>query len=124
MKYSVALLLALFCSLSLQAQQEKEVDSHITQVTVFLNKAQVNREIKTSLTAGKVSVVVPGLTSMLDPESIQATGKGSFIILGIAHRQNFLSELNTPKPLKLIRDSIDYYQRQLVLEQSQKEILN
>jgi uncharacterized protein (TIGR02231 family) len=124
MKYSFALLLAFCCSFSLEAQEEKPVDSKITQVTVFLNKAQVNREIKTSLTAGKVSIVIPGLTSMLDPESIQATGKGSFIILGIAHRQNFLSELNTPKPLKLIRDSIDFYQRQLVLEQSQKEILN
>jgi uncharacterized protein (TIGR02231 family) len=124
MKYSFALLLAFFYAVDLQAQQEKEVDSHITQVTVFLNKAQVSREIKTTLSAGKVSLVVAGLTSMLDPESIQATGKGSFIILGIAPRQNFLSELNTPKPLKLLRDSIDFYQRQLTLEQSQKEILN
>jgi uncharacterized protein (TIGR02231 family) len=124
MKYSFALLLALFYAVGLHAQQEKEVDSHITQVTVFLNKAQVSREIKTTLSAGKVSLVVAGLTSMLDPESIQATGKGSFIILGIAPRQNFITELNIPKPLKLLRDSIDFYQRQLALEQSQKEILN
>jgi uncharacterized protein (TIGR02231 family) len=124
MKRSVILLaFALFLN-NCFAQQEKQVDSKITQVTVFLTRAQVTREIKTSLTAGKTSLVVTGLTSALDPESIQASGKGSFIILGISHRQNFLSELNMPKPLKVVRDSIEYYQRQLVLEQSQKEILN
>jgi uncharacterized protein (TIGR02231 family) len=123
MKNTLILLLALIVT-GARAQQEKEVDSKVTQVTVFLNKAQVNREVKTSLTAGKTLLVVSGLTSMLDPASIQAAGKGSFIILGIGHRQNFLSELNMPKPLKLIKDSIEYYQRQLILEQSQKEILN
>ena len=106
------------------AQQEKDVESHINQVTVFLNKAQVTRDVKTRVEPGKMSLVVTGLTSMLDPESIQVAGKGSFVILGISHRQNFLGELNMPKALKTLRDSIDYYQRQLILEQGQKEILN
>src|SRR5689334_22976321 len=121
MKY-VALILTLLGTAAL-AQQEKEVESRITQVTAFLNKAQVNREIKTTLPAGKVSLVVTGLTSVLEPESIQASGKGNFIILGIAHRHNFLTERNFPKPLKAMQDSMEYYQRQLILEQSQKEIL-
>jgi uncharacterized protein (TIGR02231 family) len=124
MRSPIILVIAVLIATTSYAQLEKEVDSHITQVTVFLTKAQVTREIKTSLTAGKSSLIVSGLTSALDPESIQAAGKGSFVILGISHRQNFLTELNMPKQLKVIRDSIDYYQRQLTLEQSQKEILN
>lgn len=118
----VALLTISFAAVN--AQQEKNVDSKVTHVTVFLNKAQVTREVKTRVDAGKVYLVVTGITSMLDPESIQATGKGSFVILGISHRQNFLSEHNIPRALKLVRDSIEYNQRQLILEQSQKEILN
>jgi len=106
------------------AQPEKPVESKITQVTVFLNKAQVTREATAKLDPGKTSIVITGLTSMLETESVQAAGKGNFVILGISHRQNFLSELNIPKGLKVVRDSIEYCRRQLALEQSQKEILS
>ena len=105
-------------------QNEKNVDSKITDVTVFLNKAQVTREVKTRIEPGRVNLVVRGLTSQLDPESIQVTGKGSFIILGISHQQNYLSELNMPKSLKALKDSVEQLQKQLQLEQSQKEILS
>ena len=106
------------------AQVEKSVDSKITNVTVFLNKAQVSREIKTRVEGGKTNLIITGLTAQLDQQSIQAAGSGNFIILGIAHRQNFLNELNTPKSLSILKDSLEYFQRQLTLEQSQKEILN
>jgi uncharacterized protein (TIGR02231 family) len=105
-------------------QNEKNVDSKITDVTVFLNKAQVTREVKTRIEPGRVNLIVRGLTSQLDPESIQVTGKGTFIILGISHQQNYLSELNMPKSLKALKDSVEQLQKQLQLEQSQKEILN
>lgn len=106
------------------AQEEKAIDSRITAVTVFLNKAQVTREVKTRIDAGKTLLILKGLTSQLDQRSIQVAGKGNFIILGIAHQQNYLSELNTPKALTIIKDSIDYVQRMIAYENSQKEILN
>jgi uncharacterized protein (TIGR02231 family) len=93
-------------------------------VTVFLSKAQITREVRTRVDAGKTSLIVSGLTSQLDQESIQVAGKGSFIILGIAHRQNYLNEFNIPRPLKLLRDSLEAAQHQLAFEHSQKEILN
>ncbi|MEQ8302594.1 MAG: DUF4139 domain-containing protein [Cyclobacteriaceae bacterium] len=110
--------------LTATAQEEKRVESTIKDVTVFLNKAQVTREVKTRVGAGKTEIIVTGLTSMLDPESIQVQGKGSLIILGISHQQNFLSDLNIPKPLLILKDSLTYYQKRMSLEQSQKEILN
>jgi uncharacterized protein (TIGR02231 family) len=106
------------------AQTEKPVDSKISGVTVFLSRAQVSREIRTRLDAGKTTLVVTGLTASLDLESIQASGKGSFIILGVSHRQNYMSDLNMPKGLKMLKDSLEFYQKQQSLEQSQKEILN
>ncbi|MCX8492131.1 MAG: mucoidy inhibitor MuiA family protein, partial [Cyclobacteriaceae bacterium] len=114
----------LVSALVAMGQNEKNVDSKITDVTVFLNKAQVTREVKTRIEQGRVNLVMRGLTSQLDPESIQVTGKGSFIILGISHQQNYLSELNMPKSLKALKDSVEQLQKQLQLEQSQKEILN
>ena len=100
------------------------VESKITNVTVFLNKAQVTREVKTRIESGKSTLILPGLTSQLDQQSIQVAGKGNFTILGIVHRQNFLDEVNMPKPLRMLKDSIEYVQKQIVFEQSQIEILN
>ncbi|HEY9044340.1 MAG TPA: DUF4139 domain-containing protein [Ohtaekwangia sp.] len=114
----------LLLSYPLAAQQQKNVDSKINNVTVFLNKAQVEREARTHIESGKTDIVLTGLPSSLDQQSIQVAGKGNFIILGIAHQQNYLSELNIPKALRVLRDSADYLQRQMILEQTQKEILN
>jgi len=111
-------------SLVSMGQPDKPLDSKITDVTVFLSKAQVTREAKTRLESGKTNIVITGLTSLLDPQSIQVSGKGNFTILGISHQQNYLNEFNMPKSLKVLKDSAETLQRQLVLEQSQKEILN
>lgn len=105
------------------AQTEKPTDSKITEVTVFLNKAQVTREVKTRIEVGRTNLVLRGLTAQLDPTSIQVSGKGGFVILGINHQQNHLNEFNLPKGLRVLKDSVEILQRQLLLEQSQKEIL-
>jgi uncharacterized protein (TIGR02231 family) len=105
-------------------QTDKPVDSKITNVTVFLNKAQVTREVKTNLEAGKTNLIIKGLTSQLDAQSVQVAGKGNFVILGISHQQNYLNEFNMPKGVKMLKDSVESMQKQLLLEQSQKEILN
>jgi len=111
-------------SLVAVAQPDKPVDSRITDVTVFLNKAQISRVVKTKVDAGKTNLIVTGLSSQLDPQSVQVSGKGGIIILGTSHRQNFLSEFNLPKPIRMLKDSVETLQKQLTLEQSQKEILN
>jgi len=114
----------MFCTFNIYAQQEKKVESKISAVTVFLSKAQVNREIKTRIEVGKTTLVVSGLSSQIDQQSIQVSGKGSFIILGLTHQQNFLNEFNVPRSLQLLKDSIEIVQQQLSIENSQKEILN
>ncbi|HZY82526.1 MAG TPA: DUF4139 domain-containing protein [Cyclobacteriaceae bacterium] len=125
MKIKIILICAVLLNIGVVlAQSEKPVDSKISGVTVFLSRAQVTREVKTRLEAGKTTLVVTGLTASMDTESIQASGKGSFIILGVSQRQNYLNEHNMPKSLKTLRDSLDYHQKQLALETSQKEILN
>jgi uncharacterized protein (TIGR02231 family) len=114
----------LFSTLTASAQDEKSIDSRITNVTVFLNKAQITREAKTKIEAGKSFLRVKGLTAQLDQQSIQVTGKGAFTILGISHEQNYINEFNTPKQLTQLSDSIEIVQRQITVENSQKEILN
>ena len=121
----IGLLIIVLCISTISfAQEEKPVDSKITNVTVFLNKAQVTREVKTRIDAGKTNVILKGLTAQLDQQSIQVSGKGNFTIFGIAHQQNYLNEFNTPKSLTALKDSVDLIQRQLLTESAQKEILS
>jgi uncharacterized protein (TIGR02231 family) len=123
MKRALILITAgMSCGL-LAGQNDKSVDSKITRVTVFLQQAQVTREARTSLAEGKTDLVVGGLTAILDPSSIQVSGKGSFVILGINHRHNYLTELNTPKSIRMLKDSIDIVQKAIEFEQTQFEIL-
>jgi uncharacterized protein (TIGR02231 family) len=119
------ILIGIMLLVAIQAfsQQQKTVESKITNVTVFLSKAQVTREVKTRIEAGKTNLIINGLTSQLDPESIQVAGRGAFVIMGIAHQQNFLTEFNVPKPLQVLKDSLELLQNQLIRETSQKEIL-
>ncbi|MBX2961828.1 MAG: DUF4139 domain-containing protein [Cyclobacteriaceae bacterium] len=114
------LLVAMFPAFS---QSEKQVDSKISRVTVFLNRAQVTRELKTRVETGRTNLILSGLTSQLNHQSVQVSGKGNIIILGINHNQNYLSEFNMPKKLIVLRDSLEIYKRQLAQEQHQKDIL-
>lgn len=111
-------------SLSGFGQSEKTVESKITDVTVFLSRAQVTRVIQTRVDAGKTNLVLSGLTANLDPQSVQVTGKGNITLLGISHQQNFIQEFNLPPQLKVLRDSIEMLKLTIASEQNQREILN
>lgn len=119
----IFILLASLFSKTVYGQVERTVDSEIRDITVFLARAQVTRTVKTRLEPGRTNLVVTGLASQLDPNGIQVSGRGSFTILGTSHRQNFLQDVNTPKSLRVLKDSLEFYRRQLTVEESQKEIL-
>jgi uncharacterized protein (TIGR02231 family) len=123
MKKTNLIFLFMLCVAAVYAQDEQRVESKITAVTVFLNKAQVTREVKTRVSAGRTIIVLSGITSQVDQQSIQVSGKGAVVIEGISHRQNYLNEFNTPPRLRNLKDSAELLQRQIGWEQSQKEIL-
>jgi len=124
MKKLALYLLVFISTSSALAQQEKKVESTISEITVFLNKAQITRKVKAKIESGKTNLILAGLTALPDQQSLQVSGKGSFIILGTALQQNFLTEQPVPKAVQILKDSIEYLQRQVNLENSQKEILN
>lgn len=123
MKKIFLLMFLIIGTIGSYSQTDKPVDSKISGVTVFLSRAQVTREVKTRIETGRTNLILNGLTSQLDQQSIQVSGKGNFVILGISHNQNYLNEFNVPKGLQFLRDSLEIYKRQISLEQNQKDIL-
>lgn len=116
--------LAVLLSVGAVAQTEKQVESSINSVTVFLNKAQVYRVVKANVPVGKTTLVVGSLSPMLDPQSIQVGGKGKVTIMGTSHRINYLNEFNKPRRLVVLQDSLDLLKNALAVETSMKEVLN
>ena len=106
----LTLTLSLVFGLGLQAA-EKDVSSKIKHVTVFLNGAQVTRNFSTKLSSGTQTVKLKDLSPYLDAKTIQLKGNGDFTILSLQHKINYLDEKEIEGDLKLITDSLNYYQR-------------
>ena len=106
----LTLTLSLGFGLGLQAA-EKDVSSKIKHVTVFLNGAQVTRNFSTKLSSGTQTVKLKDLSPYLNAKTIQLKGNGDFTILSLQHKINYLDEKEIEGDLKLITDSLNYYQR-------------
>lgn len=69
------------------------VNSKITNATVFLSGAQVQRQTESiDIPIGVTTFVFAGLSSAIETQSIQAKGEGNFTILSVTEQQNFLLE--------------------------------
>jgi uncharacterized protein (TIGR02231 family) len=66
--------------------EERTVKSSIQRVTVFTQGAQVFRTSNVTIGPGITHLVFTGLTQGINVQSIQAGGKGSFIVTDVKHR--------------------------------------
>src|SRR5437868_1937867 len=72
------------------ANDQKKVKPALKQVTVFLNRAQINSTATAYIDAGLTDIILEGLPPYIDPQSIQVSGKGEFIIMSVKHSLNYL----------------------------------
>lgn len=86
---------ALLFSHPVRASEPQIVPSSIEKVTVFLNRSQIFRKADVRLSAGQTLLAIDGVSPLIDLASIQASGKGNFIILDVQHRV----DLRAPEPL-------------------------
>ncbi|MDQ7948987.1 MAG: mucoidy inhibitor MuiA family protein [Pedobacter sp.] len=83
-----------FSNLAAIAQENQiQVNSKITNVTVFISGAQVHRQAEMfDVPIGVSQFVFSGLSSAIEAQSIQAKGDGNFTILSVTQQRNFLFE--------------------------------
>ena len=112
MKKSIlsSLALLLCSSIAIFAQENAlTATPTIKQVTVFLNRAQVETYTPISIEAGKTIIRLQNQTTFLDPQSIQVSGKGGFIILSVEHEIDYLQKEIKSTKIQMLEDSIDHY---------------
>lgn len=88
------------------AENEQQTPSTITNVTVFLNQAQVTRVAKVNLQAGITNLVFKGLSSQMNMNSLQVRVDGTIVLLAVSSRDNFLNTLEKSPEIILLEDSL------------------
>ncbi len=102
------LLLLIVCSAQSFANDEKNsVKANLTNVTIYRTGAEMNHSARANLVKGDNELVIEGISSFVDINSIQVNCPAAVTILGIEFSNNYLiPEFATPE-LKKIRDSIE-----------------
>lgn len=125
MKYMIGIL-ASFSSLSLQAQTI--ASNEIKEVQVFLNGAQVHRNVVAQLDAGLSELRVKGLATQINANSIRVSTAPDVIILGVKHELNYIQPNQTKtaellKQKEILKDDLAIVQHQNNLLQMEKNLL-
>ena len=122
-KVLISLMAAIFFAVSLHAQ-EKKISSETKHITVFSQGAQLTSEAAVQLTAGSTDLVIGGLSPEIDPASIQVTGEGDFMILGVSFRTNYLENATESAKVKDLRSRIDALSAKIEDENTAIDVLN
>lgn len=129
-----------FSTILFGAETEKKVRSKVKDVTVFLQGAQIKRKGRFSLEKGITKLVFEGVTTNINKNSIQAKGRGNFVILDVSHNVFYpvpekevipsTIPLKTQKEIKHVKDSLSksnwklkQYRASLDVYNSEKNIL-
>jgi uncharacterized protein (TIGR02231 family) len=106
------------------AEKEKFVNSTISEVTVYLQGAQVTREGKADIGAGVTKLIFDELSGNIDQKSIQATvTQAGVTLISVHHQVNYIKNQELPPSIKIIQDSIDVINYLLEVETAKMQTL-
>lgn len=124
LKVFVAACLSALAMQSLAADNEQRVSSSITNITVFLNQAQVTRLAKVNLQPGVTNLVFDKVSPFINLNSIQVKTENNVVLLSVSQRNNYLEREEKPAFIKEIDDTIRTIDYQLSLLQVKRDALN
>lgn len=88
-------------------------DSKITNVTVYLQGATINTTSTVQLPEGVSQITISKQTQFVDANSLQVSGKGDFIILGVQFQINYIEKQEQTKHLKELQSMKKSYELQI-----------
>jgi TonB-dependent SusC/RagA subfamily outer membrane receptor len=112
------------CSTLLLAQQPIDVKSEISEVTVYQSGALISRKATFKADKGKFILRLTKLAPYIVDESIKVDGDGSFTILNVQFRNDFLNTLERDKKIEDLIDSLDFYTKKIEESDTWTKILN
>ena len=101
---------------------QTQVKSKITDVIVYQQGAKITNEAAVQLQPGNNELVIQGVSTSIDQNSIQARISGDAILLSATSRTRALEDANLPKRTKNLEDSIAGIDKQLLWLHSEKTV--
>jgi len=89
------------------AQNSKLITTETSDVTVFMNGAQISEEANVQLKEGENQFKVSELPLYMDPNSVQVEGNPNYTILSVRHQVNYLVDANSSPKVKALKDSLE-----------------
>lgn len=125
MKSIFVLFLILLCIASAFSQEipEKIIKTDVSDVTIFIEGAQVTRKKSVDLAAGESILKFTDLSPFVDAKSIQVKADGNITVLSVNHQQNFLEKLQKPKELTDLELKIKGIDNNIKLEKTYLDII-
>lgn len=132
MKTFAVIFLFLLMASSLMAQPEIVLTSRVDQVTVFPSAAQISRSSAFQLNKGVSQLIFDGISPYILSSTIQASGKGEFVILDVKYRvkqPDPITPEDKPVPpaiqhkINALTDSLSQMQFDFEHLQSRKDVL-
>lgn len=113
--------------------QEIKVNTKLTQTNVFISGAQLFHQANVNLPAGTSEIHLEGISPSIQAGSIQAGGKGDFIIMDVGHfvyfpepetkPENSASNAKTKREIKSLEDSLSHLQFELDMLTDRRNVL-
>lgn len=121
MKKLIALCLSAVSSLALFAQTN--VDSKISQVTVYLQGAQLTHTAETQVAQGKQTVVFTGLSADMQPESVVLEcGNRNVVFQSVSIRNNYLKEQAPNAKIAELQEKLALVEEKLATLRAEKGV--
>jgi uncharacterized protein (TIGR02231 family) len=116
--------LLLLCSLSTLPLFGQDYTSTIDAITIFRNRARVQRSAQINLEAGKNTIYLNELSTKILSNTIQIKLSSEDVFLEkFVFETDYLSAASDPDRVKTLKDSINIFQDQLLLLSQEKEVL-
>jgi uncharacterized protein (TIGR02231 family) len=122
-KLIIISILLISLNISLSSQSVKETKAEIKHVTVYPDRAQIDREASVSMSPGKSIIKLSGLSPYIDVQSIQVKGYGEFTILSVTHQNNYLQNLEDTPEIKSLRNQMEVLQQKVEDEKAAISVL-
>ena len=120
---STVVLCLLTGSLFSQEIPEKEIKSEVSEVTVFLDGAQVTRKKAVDLPKGKTIIRFSNLSPFIDAKSVQVKAEGELTVLSVNHQQNYLDEMEKSRELTDLEAQLKAVDEKLTVENTYISII-
>lgn len=120
------ILLSVFLSFTAFSQTftERELNTKIDEVTVYISGGLVTRSGKLEIPAGQSVVKIKSLSPHIDAKSIQVKATGDFTLLSVNHSLNYLNSLKKELAIDSLKKDLDAINFNIATSEARLQILS